>query len=89
MLQVTGVSERGLRIDSPVPLPENYEFCFASNIFHNLGITTPQLRVVSCEPSSLSEGLFTLKLEYCRLAEPELHSIRQWLNVNKPPKKTA
>ncbi|MBX3021400.1 MAG: hypothetical protein KF799_06940 [Bdellovibrionales bacterium] len=83
MLQVTGVSESGLRIDSPVPLPEAYEFCFASDIFQSLGITTPQVRVVSCEPSSLSEGLYTLKLDFIALSTHDLQSVRQWLHSHK------
>lgn len=83
MLQVTHVSESGLRIDSPVPLPEAYEFCFASNIFHALGITTPQMRVSSCEPSSLSEGLYTLKLDFVELTPADRQAVRQWLHSQK------
>lgn len=83
MLQVTGVSERGLRIDSPVPLPEKFEFCFASNIFNTLGITTPQMRVASCEPSSLSEGLYTLSLDFVELSPGDLQAVRHWLFAQK------
>jgi len=83
MLQVTHVCESGLRIDSPVPLPEAFEFCFASNVFHALGITTPQMRVTSCEPSSLSEGLYTLKLDFIELSDADQQAVRQWLHSQK------
>lgn len=88
LIQVTGVSESGLRIDCPVPLPEGFEFCFASNVFHKIGITTPQLRVASCEPGANGES-FDMKLEFVELAAGELQSVRKWLNENRAAKKPA
>lgn len=85
LFMVTAVSERGLVVESPIPLPQGFEFCFASNIFHRIGLSTPNMRVTECRTSPSPDGPYALSLEFASLTESDLQTLRVFLNSQKKP----
>lgn len=83
---VTGVSEQGLMIVSPLALPVNKKIVIASDIFDDLGFASPQLRVASCKAVDATEQSFTIMANFIGLTEGEHKLIRRWVMDNQPGK---
>ena len=85
-LQVVGLSESGIAVACPTPLPVNSKLQIESPLFDELGIPVPQMRVAACAPSKDNEKLFSIKMNFIGLSPNEYQKIRVWMMQNDPRK---
>jgi DNA-binding response OmpR family regulator len=87
-LEIVQITEAGLEIQSALPAPVGHKVRLNSTFFAEVGIPSPFLRVVSCEPRP-ENGSFAISLHFMGLTEKELTPIRLWIRSSKVSKRTG
>ena len=77
-IQITNISEIGMTLMSPLPTPDGIKLKIKSSFFAAIGINSPQLRVISCEPILDGSG-FTIKVHFIGMTENSLQPLRLWI----------
>jgi len=81
--KITGISEQGLNLISKVPFPLNIKFQVQSELFHEVGISNTQLRVISSDRLLEPKGSYNIKVSFIGLSEIEHQKIRRWVMANR------
>jgi DNA-binding response OmpR family regulator len=82
--EIDGVSEQAIQFASPIPLPLNYKLKIASDLFDEIGIAAPRLRVASSDVESNERNLYRIRASFIGLNETEMSAIRKWTMLNQP-----
>ncbi|MBI4926007.1 MAG: response regulator [Bdellovibrio sp.] len=80
--KILSLSESDLTLWSQVPLNENLEFHIKTQLFHEMNIDFPYLKLIECEfvPANDSRDAgYNIKLGFIGLSEIELKKIRNWM----------
>lgn len=77
--RITGITELGLKVQSPVPLKTNLWLQLHGTIFDRIGIDTPYLKVLDCTPPSQADGFHEVRLSFIGLKEKDASRIRAWM----------
>lgn len=85
--EITGISEQGMNIISKSSVPLNIKTRLDSDLFSQMGLRPPQIRVMSCKPQS--DSAFVIETSFVGLSELELSLIRRWMMMNPHTTKTA
>jgi len=80
--EITTISERGLTLWSPITAPLNAKFKVSSDLFTQIQIDPPLLRVVNCTPDPRIPNLYFTQVSFVGLNEGERQKIRFWINTN-------
>lgn len=79
-LKVVRISEMGLTLQSDLPAEKGSKVRIASPIFEEIGLESPNLRVVSCNPvADASVVAFQIELHFIGLSEKALQPLRLWI----------
>lgn len=84
--EITGISEQGMTFTSPTSLPTHLKFKMNTELFSEIGVESPLLRVVSCRPFEKSDKIFEIEASFIGLAETELMLVRRWTTTNSDRK---
>ncbi len=82
--EIDGISEQAIQFLSPIPLPENYKMKISAQIFEEIEIAPPQLRVASSAQVARDNNLYRVRATFIGLNEKEMNSIRKWILLNQP-----
>lgn len=80
-----GISEQGMTFISPIAVPPNQKLKIESDLFSEIGISVPTLRISSCanqDPNNRTS--FIIKAIFVGLTESEHQKIRRWVMSNSP-----
>lgn len=76
--EINGLSERGLQIVSRASAIPHTKLRIDSELFEDIGIRPPQVRVVSCAPMQ-SRPAFHIEVNFVGLSDSEIELIRRWV----------
>ena len=78
--EIVSISEIGLTVRSELPANVGTKVKIQSELFDEIGIPVPNLRVVSCNPiSAEAMALFTIETHFIGLSEKTLQPLRLWM----------
>ncbi len=77
-IDVIGITEVGLEVNSPVALVVGTNVRMDCDIFAKIGIPVPTLHVISCDPIPKTKT-FKVKVNFIGFQEKELKPIRMWI----------
>jgi DNA-binding response OmpR family regulator len=81
--KVVSMSETDLTVKFPIAIPTGTSFFLANSIFEEIGIKTPEMKIMRCEPSnvgSFSKAFpFEAVVSFMGVVENDLRKIRNWL----------
>ncbi|MCC6277723.1 MAG: response regulator [Oligoflexia bacterium] len=80
--EIKALSEKGIQIEGPTAASPNTRLRVQSPLFELIGIQTPPLRVVQCQPVHGNPFRFHLSLQFVGLSDSELQKVRFWINTN-------
>ena len=80
---IIGISELGLTFSSNIPLPLNKKLYIESEIYEEIHIPRPLLRVAICTPPKDPNDKYTIKATFVGLTEIEHQRIRRWAIENR------
>lgn len=83
---VQQVSELGLQLETHIPLPVGKILRLHSDLFAEIGIAPPPLRIDSCVDASGDGGKFKIQAHFIGVTEKELAPIRLWIRARKSHK---
>jgi DNA-binding response OmpR family regulator len=86
--EICALSEQGLNIVSKSSVPANVKIRLDSDLFSQMGLRPPQVRIMSCKPLQ-ETGHFFIETSFVGLSELELSLIRRWIMMNPHTTKTA
>ncbi len=87
--EIIKISEVGLTLKSELSALVGSKVKIQSPLFDEIGIPTPNLRVIGCKPISHDPNtLFTIELHYIGVPEKSLQPLRLWMR-NRMLKKTS
>ena len=75
-MKVVGISEEGLQVISAVELEVNSKISFQSEIFDDIGMNRPILRVAHCERLETDQHSYSIKLNFIGITSGDLQNIR-------------
>lgn len=83
--KIDGLSEQAIQFVSQVPLPMNFKLKIAADLFEEIGIAPPRLRVTSSEAESAGiVNSYRVRASFVGLNEREMGAIRKWIMLNQP-----
>lgn len=82
-LQVCEVNPLGLLLDSAESLPLDYKFQITSDIFSEIKIKSPTLRVVGCENNKTESGRLLIRTHFIGMSDEEKASLNAWIKTKK------
>lgn len=81
--RIVAISESILTMHSPIPLSEELAFQVAADLFKNIGIDYPYLKLISCETISgegaVSRLNYESQLAFVGAPDSDLKKIRSWV----------
>lgn len=84
-LDVVGISEQGITIVSPVPLPINFKLKIDCDVFDEVELVKPLMRVAHCSVNPKNnKKLYSIKANFIGLNEGDLQKVRRWVMSNNP-----
>ncbi|AZZ35883.1 hypothetical protein CIK05_03430 [Bdellovibrio sp. qaytius] len=83
-LDVTGISEQGITIVSPVPFPLNFKLKVDCELFEEVELEKPLMRVAHCSVNPNNSKTYTIKANFIGLNESDLQKVRRWVMSNNP-----
>ncbi len=83
---VQRVSELGLQLQSHIPLPVGKIVSLRSDLFIEIGITAPPMRIDSCVEAPGGDGRYHIEAHFVGVTEKELAPIRLWIRARKSHK---
>lgn len=81
-LEIVSVSEQGISIVSPLPFPLNFKLKFECELFEQIDLNNPTMRVAHCSPTTNHPKMFSVKANFVGLDEVELQKVRNWAVSN-------
>lgn len=78
-IEITGISELGLDVKSPVAVYSGTNVKINTELFNRIGIPSPTMHVISCEPISEVPKLYSVRLSFIGFSEKELKPIRMFI----------
>jgi DNA-binding response OmpR family regulator len=81
--EIVAISELGCSLKSNMTAAPGTLLRIHSEVFKEIGLTTPTLRIVSVEPPDPKEGAYRLTATFVGLSEKELTPIRLWIRGKK------
>jgi CheY-like chemotaxis protein len=81
--EVVLISELGLQLNSNIPLPVGKIWRLNSQLFAEIGIDPPPVRVDSCEKLKNQDGFYKIEAHFVGATEKELAPIRLWIRSKK------
>lgn len=85
-LEIKGISEQGLTLNSPLPFIPNSKIQLETELFEKIGIANPQLRVGSCELTQQKPPIHTVRVLLIGLTQREQQDLRMFIQKNDPRK---
>ncbi|KYG66247.1 hypothetical protein AZI86_04090 [Bdellovibrio bacteriovorus] len=82
-LQVCEVNPLGLLLDSADSLPLDYKFKIASDIFSEINIKAPLLRVVGCAQNKNEHGRILIRTHFIGLSDEDKKALNAWIKTQK------
>jgi DNA-binding response OmpR family regulator len=82
-MHVFEVSENGLLLESEESLPLDYKFQIKSDIFDQIKIQSPVLRVVGCESRLGEPDRVTIRTHFTNLSEKDKATLSAWIRNKK------
>ena len=79
--EIVGISEQGLNVVSKCSLPANTKIKLKSELFAQIGLQLPQVRVMNCSPFKETANFF-IEVSFVGLTEQDLTAIRRWILSN-------
>ena len=86
-LTIDGISEQAIQFLSPIPIPDNYKITIDAEIYSEIGIDPPRLRVTRCEDVHGQQNYFRIRANFIGLSAKEMDAVRRWL-LSNPTKST-
>ena len=83
-LEVQELSVQAVCFSSPIQLPINYKFELRADIFEDIGIEPPAVRVIASEKIRGLKFKFKTKVNFIGLDEHEMGAIRKWILTHQP-----
>jgi len=83
-LEVTGISEQGITIVSAVPFPINFKLKVDCELFDEVELGKPLMRVAHCSVNQNNSKLYSIKANFIGMNESDLQKIRRWVMSNSP-----
>lgn len=83
-LEVTGISEQGITIVSPIPFPINFRLKIDCELFDDVELIKPLMRIAHCSVNPKNSKLYAIKANFIGLNEGDLQKIRRWVMSNNP-----
>jgi|GEM_PF-1213828 len=82
--EIDGISEQAIQFVSPFHLPLNYKLKIEAQIFQDIGIEPPKLRITSSEVLTNSEKNNRIRANFIGLSDKEMNAIRIWIVLHQP-----
>lgn len=82
--EVTGISEQGVTIVAPIPFPINYKLKFDCELFEEIELSKPLMRVAHCSTYPVNSKMYSIKANFIGMNESELLKVRRWIKSNNP-----
>jgi DNA-binding response OmpR family regulator len=82
--EITGISEQGITIVSIVPFPINFRLKFDCDLFQDVELENPVMRVAHCSTYPKNPKMYSLKANFIGLTESDLQKVRRWIMANNP-----
>lgn len=86
--EIVVISEQGLNIVSRSSVPPNIKLRLDSELFSEMGLRPPQVRIMNCSPFQGTPSFF-IEVSFVGLSELELSLIRRWIVSNQQNHKSA
>lgn len=80
--EITGLSEKGLTLLSPIAIAPNSYFILSSYLFGKIQIDRPHLKVLECKPHPEQTNAFFIRAAFVGVNQSELQRIRFWMGKN-------
>lgn len=80
--EIVSISEYGMTLLSPILAAKNSKFFIQSDLYKSIGIESPMLRVLDCQPDPSGNMKFITKVTFVGMADTEQQKIRFWVNSN-------
>lgn len=80
--EIVAISEQGLNIISKSSIPPNTKTRIDSELFSQIGLNPPQIRVMNCAPFQ-GTATFFIETSFIGLSELQLSLIRRWIQSNR------
>jgi DNA-binding response OmpR family regulator len=87
--EVKSVSQQSIYVLSPVKIPVNIKLHIESQLFNEIKIEPPLLRVAACNDYLKEPGKYKLQLHFVGLTEEEMQKIRKWIFAQPKNSKVA
>ncbi len=78
--RIFDVTKTELEFMSPIALPTNFEFKLQSELFVNMGIPAPLLKVRRCQPFKQNEEAFRISAQLMEMKIADLDRLEDWLD---------
>jgi len=88
-IEITYISERGLTLVCPVPIPVDTKMKLTSSFYDLIGISSPVLRVTGFNKDGAVDNRFFVNATFIGLTDNDLQKIRMWINTNCSQKTMA
>jgi CheY-like chemotaxis protein len=80
--EITSISEQGLTLWSPISAQVNAKFKVNSDIFAEIGIEPPAMRVVNCKADPTNLHMHFTEVSFVGMTDAERQKIRFWVHSN-------